>query len=115
MDSYFFENRDFFASRIQQLENTSNSIQTIEPSEISGEVPDTAVCVRIRPLTNEEIGQHHIQGVLRDNFGAANIYEPRRKVNSKPDLNVWQGLPYCDIDLKKSCGWLADLLVENVI
>jgi kinesin family protein 2/24 len=90
MDSYFFENREFFAHRIQQLENTSNSIQTIEPSEITlpAEVPDTAVCVRIRPLTNEEIGQDHIQGVLRDNFGAANIYELRRKVNSKPDLNV---------------------------
>jgi hypothetical protein len=25
---------------------------------------------------------------VRDNFGAANIYEPRRKVNGKPDLNV---------------------------
>jgi kinesin family protein 2/24 len=88
MGSHFFENRDFFASRIQQLENTSNSIETIEPSEISAEVPDSAVCVRIRPLTNEEIGQYHIHGVLRDNFGAANIYEPRRKVNSKPDLNI---------------------------
>jgi kinesin family protein 2/24 len=88
MDTYFFENRDFFANRIQELEILSKSARTIEPLDESAEAPDTAVCVRIRPLTEEEIGWDHIQGVLRDQFGAANIYEPRRKVNGKPDLNV---------------------------
>jgi hypothetical protein len=88
MDAYFFENRDFFANRIQELEILSKSARKVEIPEVSIEVPDTAVCVRIRPLTEEEIGWDHIQGVLRDNFGAANIYEPRRKVNGKPDLNV---------------------------
>jgi len=80
MDTYFFENRDFFANRIQELEILSKSARTIEPLDESAEAPDTAVCVRIRPLTEEEIGW--------DQFGAANIYEPRRKVNGKPDLNV---------------------------
>ncbi len=88
MDSYFFENRDFFANRIQELEILSKSARRIDSSEPTPEVPDTAVCVRIRPLTEEEIGWDHIQGVLRDNYGAANIYEPRRRVNGKPDLNV---------------------------
>lgn len=88
MDTYFFENRDFFANRIQELEILSKSARTVGIPEETVEVPDTAVCVRIRPLTEEEIGWDHIQGVLKDNFGAANIYEPRRKVNGKPDLNV---------------------------
>jgi kinesin family protein 2/24 len=88
MDAYFFENRDFFANRIEELEILSRSSRTVESSDPSKEVHDTAVCVRIRPLTEEEIGWDHIQGVVRDNFGAANIYEPRRKVNGKPDLNV---------------------------
>jgi kinesin family protein 2/24 len=88
MDAYFFENRDFFANRIEELEILSRSSRTVESSDPSKGVHDTAVCVRIRPLTEEEIGWDHIQGVVRDNFGAANIYEPRRKVNGKPDLNV---------------------------
>jgi kinesin family member 2/24 len=88
MDTFFFENRDFFANRIQELEILSKSARTAGILEATAEVPDTAVCVRIRPLTEEEIGWDHIQGVLKDNFGAANIYEPRRKVNGKPDLNV---------------------------
>jgi len=88
MDTYFFENRDFFAKRIQELEILSKAARTVEAPDESAEVLDTAVCVRIRPLTEEEIGWDHIQGVLRDQFGAANIYEPRRKVNGKPDLNV---------------------------
>jgi kinesin family member 2/24 len=88
MDAYFFENRDFFANRIQELEALAKSARAAESSDLTAEFPDTAVCVRIRPLTEEEIGWDHIQGVLRDNFGAANIYEPRRKVNGKPDLNV---------------------------
>jgi kinesin family member 2/24 len=94
MDAYFFENRDFFANRIQELEILSKSAPTLETAEQSTEVPDTAVCVRIRPLTEEEIGWDHIQGVLRDNHGAANIYEPRRRVNGKPDLNVRNSTPH---------------------
>ena len=93
MDSFFFENRDFFANRIHLLETSSKSLQTIEGSDVPVEAPETAVCVRIRPLTEHEAEQGHIQGVLRNNSGAANIYEPRRKVNSKPDLNVYQFLP----------------------
>lgn len=88
MDTYFFENKDYFAKRIQELEILSKKARTVETLDTDAEVPDTAVCSRIRPLTEEEIGWDHIQGVLRDNFGAANIYEPRRKVNGKPDLNV---------------------------
>jgi kinesin family protein 2/24 len=88
MDTYFFENRDFFANRIQELEILSKSSRAVESLETSAEVPDTAVCVRIRPLTEEEIGWDHIQGVLRDSHGAANIYEPRRRINGKPDLRV---------------------------
>jgi kinesin family member 2/24 len=88
MDAYFFENRDFFANRIEELEILSRSSRTAESSDQSTEVHDTAVFVRIRTQKEEEIGWDHIQGVLRDNFEAANIYEPRRKVNGKPDLNV---------------------------
>ena len=88
MDSYFFENREFFADRIQSLESLSKPAPIFEDPQVALDVPDTAVCVRIRPLTKNEIGQDHIQGVLRDDLGAANIYEPRRKINGKPDLNV---------------------------
>jgi kinesin family protein 2/24 len=105
MDSYFFENRDFFVNRIQQLESTSRAVQTIDDSGESAAVPDTAVCVRIRPLTEQEIKKDHIQGVLRDNFGAVNIYEPRRKVIGKPDLNVYQ-VPLClGTEYQKIMGW----------
>jgi len=34
--------------------------------------------------------QEHVKGVLTDNHEVVNIHEPRRRVNSKPDLNVYQ-------------------------
>lgn len=102
MDSFFFDNREFFANRIQQLETSSRSAQAVETSDISADAPDTAVCVRIRPLTEQEVEKDHIQGVLRDNLGAANIYEPRRKVNGKPDLNVHQRVPCFEVLLRVS-------------
>jgi len=68
MDS-FFENRDFFANRIQ-LETSSKSAQTVETLDILADARDTAVCVHIRPLTEQEVEKNHIQGVVRDNFGA---------------------------------------------
>jgi kinesin family protein 2/24 len=88
MDSLFFENRDYFEKRIQDLESSSIPKGFTEESRPSTEAPDTTVCVRIRPLTGHEIKQNYIKGVLTDNHEVVNIHEPRRKVNSKPDLNV---------------------------
>lgn len=89
MDTIFFENRGYFAKRIQDLESsTSISSTKSEESGTSTEAPDTAVCVRIRPLTEYELNKEHVKGVLTDNYEVVNIHEPRRKVNSKPDLTV---------------------------
>jgi kinesin family member 2/24 len=88
MDQIFFENRDYFVKRIQGLETSSNPSKKKEGTETPTETPDTAVCVRIRPLTDHELKQEHVKGVLTDNYEVVNIHEPRRKVNSKPDLNV---------------------------
>lgn len=88
MDQIFFENRDYFIKRIRDLEASSTSIKDKGSTETLTETPDTAVCVRIRPLTDHEVKKEHIKGVLTDNYEVVNIHEPRRRVNSKPDLNV---------------------------
>lgn len=88
MEPLFSENRDYFIKRIQDLESSSILSKKIGPSETVAETPDTAVCVRIRPLAEHEINQDHVKGVLTDNYSVVNIHEPRRKVNGKPDLNV---------------------------
>jgi hypothetical protein len=88
MDQMFFENRDYFVKRIRELETSSTSSKKKGSAETPTETPDTAVCVRIRPLTDHEVKHEHIKGVLTDNYEVVNIHEPRRKVNSKPDLNV---------------------------
>jgi len=86
MESFIFENRDYFLKRIHQLESSRPSSQTGEiPAEASAE---TSVCVRIRPLTEHEIEENHLEGVLGHDYGVANIYEPRRRFNGKPDLIV---------------------------
>lgn len=94
MDQIFFENRDYFVKRIQDLESSSTSNNKKGDTGTATVTPDTAVCVRIRPLTNHEIKQDHVKGVLTDNYEVVNIHEPRRKVNSKPDLNVRSLLKY---------------------
>jgi len=89
MDSIFFENRDYFVKRMQDLDSSSVSREEeFRHSKTVTESPDTAVCVRIRPLTEHEIKQGHVKGVLTDNLSVANIHEPRRKVRGKPDLDV---------------------------
>lgn len=88
MDQIFFENRDYFVKRIRDLETLFISSKKKGSAETLTEAPDTAVCVRIRPLTDHEVKQEHVKGVLTDNYEVVNIHEPRRKVNSKPDLNV---------------------------
>lgn len=87
MDTLFFENRDYFSQRINDLDSSSIQNKYIENPDIPKENPDTAVCVRIRPLTDHETKQDHIKGVLTDNYEVVNIHEPRRRVNGKPDLN----------------------------
>ena len=93
MDPFIFEYRDYFLKRIHQLESTTNEHRTPENEEPLRETPETSVCVRIRPLTEYEREHNHIEGVLGHNLGVANIYEPKKKFNSKPELNVRQFLP----------------------
>ncbi|KAF4625678.1 hypothetical protein G7Y89_g12487 [Cudoniella acicularis] len=87
MDSFYYENKDYFDQRIQQVESSSRASQAIRNFETLAEAPDTAVYARIRPLTEREIEESHIRGVLPDSFNVASVHEPRRKVNGKPDLN----------------------------
>ena len=68
MDQIFFENRDYFIKRIRDLEASSTSIKDKGSTETLTETPDTAVCVRIRPLTDHEVKKEHIKGVLTDNY-----------------------------------------------
>jgi kinesin family protein 2/24 len=93
MDSLFFEYRDYFLKRIQQLEPTTNGHKLPETEEPFRERPETSVCVRIRPLTEHERENNHIEAVLGHELGVANIYEPKKKFNGKPELNVRQFLP----------------------
>ena len=102
MDQIFFENREYFVKRIQDLESSSNSSKNKGGAETATETPDTAVCVRIRPLTDHEIQQEHIKGVLTDNYEVVNIHEPRRRVNSKPDLNVCYAHHFMALDGRDS-------------
>lgn len=75
-------------NRLQQLKASSKAGSPLEVLETLSDSSDTAVCVRIRPLSEAEISDHHIQGIVGQSGGLANIYEPRKKINGKPDLNV---------------------------
>lgn len=88
MDTYVHENREYFQKRIHQLNTTETSGKDSGNIDRDTEVPDTSVCVRIRPLSELEIENGHIEGVLPHDYGIAKIYEPRKKVRGKPDLNV---------------------------
>jgi kinesin family member 2/24 len=88
MDTLFFEHREYYVKRLQQLNAPSKTDPPLEVSETSTDSSDTAVCVRVRPLSEAEISDHHIQGIVGQSGGIANIYEPRKKINGKPDLNV---------------------------
>ena len=88
MDTLFFENREYYVNRLQTLNASPKPSPPLDVSEISADSSDTTVCVRIRPLSHQEITDNHIQGVAGQSGGIANIYEPRKKVNGKPDLNV---------------------------
>jgi kinesin family protein 2/24 len=87
MDALYFDNQEYFAQRMLDLEATSKPITSTEkPAEY--EAPDTSICVRIRPLMDSEIKKKHVKGILTDNSQVVNLHEPRRRVNSKPDLNA---------------------------
>jgi kinesin family protein 2/24 len=90
MDSFFFEYRAHFLKNIKQIELNAyeHEIPAIDKPPI--ETPDTSVCVRIRPITEHEKKNKHIQGVFEHSNGVVHIYEPRRRVNGKPELNVRQ-------------------------
>lgn len=88
MDSFFLEYRDYFLKRIQQLEAKSNGHGPPETEEPFRETLEASVCVRIRPLTEHEREHKRIEGVLGHRFNVANIYEPKKKFNGKPELNV---------------------------
>lgn len=90
MESLFLENRDYFSKRIQQLETSFNDPTLSKNEGIEAEHPETSVCVRVRPLTENEKEFDHIAGVFGRGSGVVNIYETRRKVNKKPELNVCQ-------------------------
>lgn len=86
MDAFFFEYRDFFLKRVKQIE--AASISKTNDKEPPVEQQETSVCARIRPLTQTERDAQHFEGVKGHQNGAVNLYEPRRKINGKPDLNV---------------------------
>lgn len=88
MDAFFFEYRDFFSKRIKQME--ADCIGKVDPhdEETVIDQQETSVCVRIRPLNETERDAQHVAGVIGHRNGAVNLYEPRRKINKKPDLNV---------------------------
>ena len=88
MDACFFEYRDYFQKRIKQIEIPANKNKATIYKKPNGETPDSLICARIRPLTAHELEKKHIEGVLGHHDGGVNIYEPRRKVKSKPELNV---------------------------
>lgn len=89
MDQIFFENRDYFVKSIEDLDTWLTSSKKNRRIEAPTETPDTAVCVRIRPLSGFEVKKEHIKGILTDNYETVGIHEPKRKIaNRKPDLNV---------------------------
>lgn len=74
-------------NRLQQIDASSKPSLPLG-AESANDPSDTAICVRIRPLSQQEIADKHIQGVAGQSGGIANIYEPRKKIKGKPDLNV---------------------------
>lgn len=88
MDNFCLENRDYFSKRIQELESTSNGYEVLESPADIDHAPDVSIRVRIRPFTEYEKECNHFVGVSMQQSGAVNIYEPRRKINGKPEVNV---------------------------
>jgi hypothetical protein len=84
MDSLFFDHRDYYADRVQQLITEPESPKTSETSTPS----DTSICVRIRPQSEQEINASHVQGVIAQHHGRVKMYEAIRKFNGKPDVKV---------------------------
>ncbi|OQD80781.1 hypothetical protein PENANT_c033G07249 [Penicillium antarcticum] len=82
MDSLFFDHRDYFADRVQKLiaePDTTKTPGSLAPS-------DTSICVRVRPLSEQEKDANHVQGVITQHHGRVKIHEAIRKFNGKPDV-----------------------------
>jgi hypothetical protein len=84
MDSLFFDHRDYFAVRVQKLIAEPDSSKAPETSPPS----DTSICVRVRPLSEQETQAGHVQGVIAQHHGRIKMYEAIRKFNGKPDVKV---------------------------
>lgn len=81
------EHKEYFLKHIQQLELQPDHV-LLENDEVVRTKPETSVCVRIRPLAEDEKENKHIEGVIGRDHGIINIYEPKRKIRGRPELSV---------------------------
>ncbi|KAG0647366.1 Diatom spindle kinesin-1 [Hyphodiscus hymeniophilus] len=87
MNSFFSEYRTRFLKLIEQSELDAHEREVPEFDNPAMGTPDTLVCVRIRPMTDQEKENEHIQGVFEHAKGVVHLYEPRRRTNGKPEVN----------------------------
>lgn len=103
----YFDNRDYYRNLLSSARE-ENKKNDLEPDvEIENDTLDTMICARIRPLADEEEKEQHISGVLCSGPSKAELYEPRRKFNNKPDSVVRLGH-----SLTKAL-FVTDLILRN--
>jgi kinesin family member 2/24 len=89
MASTYFENIDFYRSLVAPALNEREPEKVADPTTIlANEASDTAICARIRPLSEEEERLQHIPGVVEKGATKAFLFEPRKKFNGVLDATV---------------------------
>ncbi|KAJ5819764.1 diatom spindle kinesin 1 [Penicillium riverlandense] len=57
-------------------------------STISPNLSDTSICVRVRPLSEQELHADHVQGVFAQSQGRISMHEAKKKINGRPDVKT---------------------------
>lgn len=89
MASTYFENIDYYEKLIAPVLQNTRPVQDPNATVIlANEASDTTICARIRPLSEEERINKHIQGIIPQGDAKALLFEPRVKFNGRPEATV---------------------------
>jgi hypothetical protein len=85
----YFEHVEFYHKLVTPSLEAAEQLQDGKLNPIlANEASDTTICVRIRPLAEEEKKSQHILGVVPKESSKAILFEPRMKFDSTPDATV---------------------------
>jgi kinesin family protein 2/24 len=89
MASTYFEHIDFYHKLVTPYLEAAERSQDCKLNPIlANDASDTAICARIRPLSEEEKKAQHIPGIVPKESAKAILFEPRKKFNGTPDATV---------------------------